>query len=324
MSTIDLGARTDADRAAAPDAAPAPLLDGLPRRVSLTQPELQAAAERAGGAPLPFDLTPPAEEVASLEGRLGASRGTTEAQAYAAAVAGLHDPLTSLVRRGLLGSDDVLDPGIAGALGLLATPHTAVDLDVAVGPVRVRAWHRQAGDAVATLATSDGIVFELAWFAVSAWPGELARVAVLPEDVTLRTSQVPAVLDLPYDLLDAASEAVASGRPDLLPVLATRASGGVSDADGAPIGDAEIALTTGALASEARGRLRALVADVRGTDADMEVVGVRSWVLVADGWRSLRPRQDAAGPRIRVESVEPDALAEDLAPVLAQVRRAAA
>ena len=105
---------------------------------------------------------------------------------------------------------------------------------------------------MATLSTSDGIVFELAWFAATEWPGELARVAVLPEDFTLRTSQVPAGLDLPYDLLDAASEAVASGRPDLLPVLATRASGGVSDVEGATVGDAEIALTTGAGTLERR------------------------------------------------------------------------
>ncbi len=110
--------------------------------------------------------------------------------------------------------------GLLGAIGLLATPQTALDLDVTAAGVRVRAWHRASGDAVATLATVDGIVFELAWFHTSAWADELARVAVLPEDCLLAESAVPAYLDLPYELADAASEAARSGRGDLVPVLA--------------------------------------------------------------------------------------------------------
>ncbi len=313
MSTIDLGT---------PPPPPASLLDGLPRRVTLTLPELQLVARSAGDAPLPFLLAEPSE-TGSLEGRLGASRTTTEDRAYAAALAALHDPRASLARRGLL-VDDSVDEGLLGAVGLLATPEVAVDLDVAVdgpGGVQVKAWHRQAGEAVAALATCDGVVFELAWYATAAWPAELGRVAVLPEDLPLRESAVPEGADLPYELLDAAAEAVTSGRADLVPVLAARHDGEVLDTDGRTLSHAESVTILGALSSEARGRMRVLVADVTGETT--VVVGVRSWVLLADGWRSLRPHLTEGSSRVTLRTVMPSELAGDLAPVLAQVGRAA-
>lgn len=313
MTTIDLSR---------PTPRPTSLLDALPRRVTVTLLELQLVAERAGGAPLPFDVAGP-REAPPLEGRLGASPAgsgdTAENQAYVAALASLHDPAVSLARRGLL-VDDELDEGIAGAVGLLATPQVAVDLDVAVDGapgVQVKAWHRQAGDAVASLATCDGIVFELAWFPTSAWPDELARVAVLPEDLTLRTSRVPSYVDLPYELADGAVEADLTGRPDLLQVLTAQHSGTVRDEAGQALADAEVTTLLHALAGEAQGRLRALVADV--SEAAPSVVGVRSWVLLADGWRSLGTLHHDGATRIELRSVAPAALAADLAPVLAEV-----
>ena len=312
MSTIDLGT---------PPPSPAGVLDALPRRVTLTLPELQLVARSAGDAPLPFVLAEPSE-APTLEGRLGASPATTEHQAYAAAVAALHEPDVSLARRGLLVGGAV-DDGLLGAVGLLATPEVAVDLDVAVdgpGGVQVKAWHRQAGEAVAALATCDGVVFELAWYPTSAWPAELGRVAVLPEDLAVRGSAVPAGVDLPYELLDAAAEAVTSGRADLVPVLAARHDGEVLDAERRPLGHAEVVTILGALSSEARGRLRALVADVTGDTTD--VVGVRSWVLLSDGWRSLRPHLSTGSSRVTLVTATPSELATDLAPVLAQVGRA--
>ncbi len=312
MTTIDLGT---------PPPPPTGLLDGLPRRVTLTLPELQLVARSAGDAPLPFVLAEPAD-APSLEGRLGTSRTTTEDQAYTAALAALHEPQESLARRGLLVGDSV-DDGLLGAVGLLATPEVAVDLDVAVdgpGGVQVKAWHRQAGEAVAALATCDGVVFELAWYPTSAWPAELGRVAVLPEDLPVRESAVPAGIDLPYELLDAAAEAVTSGRADLLPVLAARHDGEVLDAGRRPLGHAEVVTLLGALSAEARGRTRALVADMSGETTD--VVGVRSWVLLADGWRTLRPHVASGAARVTVQTVMPAELAGDLAPVLAQVGRA--
>jgi hypothetical protein len=43
-----------------------------------------------------------------------------------------------------------------------------------------------------------------------------------------------------------------------------------------------------------------------------------SWVLLRDGWHSLTPRHDD-GARVAVARVDPDDLATELAPVLAQV-----
>ncbi len=307
MTTIDLSA---------PPTPPTSLLDGLPRRVALTLPELQLVASRAGGAPLPFDVTTP-REAPAIESRLGTSRGTTQDQAYLAALAALHDPATTLARRGLV-VDGLLDRALAGAVGLLATPTFAVDLDVAVEQVQLKAWHRTSGTAVATLATSDGIVFELAWFPTSQWADELARVVALPQELQLRESAVPPYVDLPYELADAAVEAAASGRSDLLQVVAAQHDGATLDGDGRPFPSAEVPGILQALGTEAQGRMRALVVDA--TVQPTTVVGVRSWLLLADGWRTLHPHDDGGVARVGVRAVEPSELAADLAPVLAEVQ----
>ncbi len=306
MATIDLSN---------PPPPAAGLLDALPRRLALTLPELQLAAARAGGAPLPFVVTEPAQSGA-FDQRLGASRTSSQDQAYAESLATLHDPAETLTRRGLLAGDE-LDQGLAGALGLLATPRVAVDLDVTIDGARARAWHREADGAVATLATADGLVFELAWFAVTAWGDELARAALLPTDQTLRGTALPDAIDVPFELLDAASEAVRSSRSDLLPVLAARHSGASVDADGRAIGDVELASMLSALIIDTRGRLRALGADVSGDETT--VVGVVSWVLLADGWHALRPRREGDDHRVDVRRVEAADLAGDLAFVLSEV-----
>ena len=292
MATVDLGA-------ARPVATG--VLDALPRRLSLTLPELLFAAERAGGAPLPFALADAAPD-AELGGRLGPTPGATDAAELTAVLGTLHAPEVSLARRGLL-VDTALDEGLLGAIGLLAAPAVALDLDVTAGPARVRAWHRQRGDAVAALATADGVVFELAWFATDRWADELARVAVVPEDLPAGASGVPDRLDLPYELLDATAEAVRSNRSDLLSVLVAQHD---ADLESVPV--------LAALATEVRGRLRALVADVSGERTT--VVGVLSWLLLADGWRALRPRD---GHWVEVHRVGAADLAAELAPVLAEV-----
>ncbi len=307
MATVDL---------TNPPPPPTGLLDALPRRLSLTLPELRLAAERAGGAPLPFVLAEPAEPGGALEDRLGLSRGSTEDHAYAAALASLHDPAETLRRRGLL-TGESLDEGLAGALGLLATPTVAVDLDVTIEGTRARAWHREAGGAVATLATVDGVVFELAWFAAAAWAAELGRAAMLPSDRSVRGTTLPDVIDVPFELLDAAGEAVRTGRSDLLPVLAARHSGSAVDPDGVPLGDVALASILSALVIDARGRLRALGADVSGDET--RLVGVVSWVLLADGWHALRPHRVGDDHRVEVRRVTVEDLAGDLAFVLAGV-----
>ena len=311
MPTIDLST---------PPPAPDGTLDGLPRRAALTLPELRFVAEAAGGAPLPFDVAEPGggSESGALEDRLGQSRGTVEDQAYLEVLDSLHDPSASLERRGLL-VDGAVDEGLLGAVGLLATPRLALDVDIVADHVQGKAWHRHAGEAVATLSTVDGIVFELAWFPTASWPAELSRVAVIPEDLTLRESSVPATADLPYELADAAAEALRSSRDDLVTVLAARHSGEVHDAEGTPLTEVETGRLLAAIAAEARGRLRVLAADVSGEET--AVVGVVSWVLLADGWRALTPHRGGGSARVAVRKVEPDDLAADLAPVLAEVTR---
>jgi hypothetical protein len=232
----------------------------------------------------------------------------------------LPDPAASLSRRGLLvgGPDDgAVEEGILGAVGLLATPAVAVDLDVAAGPVQVKSWHRQSGGAVAALSTQDGLVFELAWFPTWAWAAELARVAVVPEDLPLTESAVPDRLDLPHELADAAVEAARTHRTDLVPVLVGQHRGEVTDGVGRVLTDGEVVAVLTGLATEARGRLRALVADVSGDETT--TVGVLAWTLVADGWRAMRARQAETGPRLEVARVIAEDLAAELAPVVAEV-----
>lgn len=310
MPTIDL--TTVAVRDEVPAQHP---LDAAPRRIGLTLAELQHAARLAGDAPLPFEVAPPTE-ADTMQSRLGSSPATTDDQSYRSVVGALHDGADALTRRGLL-ADGVLDPGLAGAIGLLASPRTALDIDLRMAGVQAKVWHRQDASAVASLATVDGIVFELGWFATDAWPGELARVAAISEDVVLGTSAVPAHVDLPFELADAAAEATRLGRGDLLPVLARRHAGAVRGPGGVLADDA-VARMLNALASEAQGRLRALVADVSG--ATVDTAGVVSWTLLADGWRALRPHREDGVPRLEIRAVAPGDLATGLAPVLGGVR----
>lgn len=305
MPTIDLST---------PPPAPTSLLDGLPRRLVLTLPELQLLAGRAGNAPLPFAVADP-EPANPLEQRLGRSRSSGEAAAHRAALAGLPDPAESLARRGLV-DGDTSDRGLTGALGLIAAPDVALDLDVSVDGHRARAWHRQRGDALATLATADGIAFELAWASSAAWPEELRRAAALPGDLRLTESAAPAHLDAPFEVLDAGAEAVRSGRTDLLAAILERHAGEVHDEHGATLDPAATAAAINALCTEARGRLRALVADV--TD-DARTVGVVSLTLLADGWHALTPRRVDGRSRTTIRKVDADDLPSLLAPVLAEV-----
>ena len=288
------------------------LLEALPRRVTLTLPELQLLSERAGGAPLPFESVA-APGSSPLEGRLGASRTSTEDSAYARALDSLHDPAESLEKRGLLEESQ----GLIGAIGLLATPATAIDLDVVAGPTQARVWHRSDGPAMASLATVDGLVFELVWGGSSQWAEELARIAGIPEEVSLTESQVPPVLSLPFALADAATEAVRSGRPDLVSVIAEQYDGAVTAAGDRTVSASDAAVVLGALAGEARGRLRALVTRVADSATP---IGVVSWTLLNDGWHAVRPRFGAE-PRVEVCLVSAADLASEIAPVLAEVAR---
>ncbi len=130
--------------------------------------------------------------------------------------------------------------------------------------MQVKSWHRQSGGAVAALSTQDGLVFELAWFPTWAWAAELARAAVVPEDLPLHDSVVPDRVDLPHELADAAIEAARTHRSGPRPRAGGAAPGAVTDGAGRALTDGEVVRVLTGLATEARGRLRALVADVSG------------------------------------------------------------
>lgn len=311
MPTIDLST---------PPPPPPGLLEGLPRRVALNLKELQHLAGRASDAPLPFVLPERSGSTGAaggLEGRLGSSPGAVDSAAWRRAVDALPAPSESLARRGLV-NGALTDPGLLGAVGLLALPDLAVDLDVVVGEDRARAWHRHRDGAVAALATSDGVIFELAWFGVAQWADELARVAGLPEDVTLEpaTRATAGPLDVPLELLEAATEALRSGRADLLPVLAQRHE--VTE-DGDPLTHDEVVGRLTSLVSGAHGRLRGLAADVRSGGGPGSAVGVVSWTLLASGWHELRGHRAGGERRIRVTPVTPAHLAAALGPLVTEV-----
>jgi hypothetical protein len=186
--------------------------------------------------------------------------------------------------------------------------------------VQLKSWHRQSDAGVASLSTADGLVFEIAWMRAAQWVDELARVAALPRDLRMTASGVPLSVDLPFELLDAAGEALHSGRGDLVPVLADHHAGAVVE-DGKPVPDADVAGLLQTLSRETRGRLRALVAHVG--DGPPAVVGVVSWLLLADGWHALETRTDVGSevPLVRLRAVEASELASALAPVVAEVSK---
>lgn len=292
MTTIDLGPTKT------PSSEP---WAGVPRRVGLTLTELSHACSVVG-APLPFEAVE--ATAGGLDARLGQTRSSAEDDAFSAAVAAFGDPADSLARRNLL-TDGALEPGLAGALGLLATPAVALDLDVAIDGHRAHAWHRQDADAAASLATVDGLVYELSWLPVAGWADELARVAALPDETARGASQVPDHLEVPFELADAVFEALRAGRGDLVPVLTS--------------GDPTLTSVLTAFNTEAHGRLRAVVASV--VDYESSPIGVISWTLVADGWRALRTTSVDGELTLVITRVQPADLAAELAPVLAEVAR---
>lgn len=305
MVTIDL-------TAAAP--APQDTLDGLPRRLSLTLPELQLLAQRAGGAPLPFDLREQ-RTTSGLSSRLGPTSATGAAAAFTSALAGLPEAEESLRRRGLITGP--VDAAVAGALGVLATPDLAIDVDVSINGDRAHAWHRRAGDAVSALATADGLVHELAWFGVDQWADELGRVLALPVDFTSAESGVPADVTLPFELLDAGSEAARAGRTDLVSAMAARHLAHTADSTGQPLDLAHATAVVTSLVRETQGRARLMLARTTGS---VNRVGVVSLVLLADHWRVLAARRDGDHHLVDVRTLQPGCLASVLAPVLAEMQ----
>jgi hypothetical protein len=260
---------------AGPPPGPAPV-----HRVALSLGELVVAARLAGDVPLPFRPPPGPGRMAA---RLAGTRPHVAHERVAAELARADDPgpsgaAASLSARGLL-AGDALDPRLVAVLhGVASAPLLSV-LDVTAldgaDERRVRAWWAAGGGALSGLVLRHPTHVELVRGATSAWTGELARLVPPPPG----GHTAPARTVLPVEALLGALAVHRRGRADLVEVVA--ADHGVPDAG--PL--------LHALGAGCRGRLRLLV--VRRSSRPDVPAAVTVWVLLGDGWRSLRPVADA-------------------------------
>lgn len=254
------------------------------QRVALSLAELVAVA-RLADVPLPF--SPPAGP-GRLATRLAGTRPHVARERVAAELARADDPgpagaAAALRSRGLLDVEGP-DPRLVAVLHALAAAPLLAVLDVTVaadaGEQRVRAWWAAGGGSVAGLVVQHPTRVELVRGPATAWSGELARLLPHPP-----RGSAPSATVLPSEALLGALAVQRRGRHDLVaPVAADH---------GAP--DAVPLLL--ALGAGCRGRLRLLVARRPSRAAAVTV-----WVLLDDGWWSLRP---VAGARVEVAPRRP-------------------
>lgn len=302
-----------------------PLPRRVPRRVRLDLAELVLAARLAGDVPLPFTLpsTLP-EDDADLDGDRPAERvtermaermaerlaGRPDAEVGAEHVRRLHAELervdddgdrgaaAGLAERGLV-IDGVLEPGLAGALQVLAGGPLSLRLDVSVrrraGDSRVRSWFGVAPGLVAQLSTGTGLDLEVAWFDPQLWVSQLERAArVQPWVPQAAAMEVPAYADLPSELLVGAQKACREQRTDLLAGLARSHRGRVRLGRPGEVAEADDDQATAllhTLGQECRGRLR--LQALRRDRLPEARPAVLSWLLLDDGWHELRPGRHA-------------------------------
>lgn len=245
------------------------------------------------------------------------------------------DATLELRRAGLLvGPPDGVGPHpwLHGLLVLLAGGEVRVDADLVVRPlaaahgaVRLRSWHRLHGDRFAAVSTTDGRTVELARGADAAWPAVLTHLATVqaePTAVPGLPCAPAAMVELPWDILIASGRAVRERRGDLVRELTARAAGRtlVAYGDGTeprPASSTDIAEQLQLLHLTVRGRLQVTVGGGR-TDGPRRL-GLISWLLFPDGWRSLTP-VPAEEPRVLVGSCGPQRLAVEVAAQVAGVR----
>ena len=205
----------------------------------------------------------------------------------------------------LVATDPHLEP--------LRSPQVACDVDVTVarpdgtpGWARLRCRHGLRGDRVASTAWAGGDV-EVAAYAVADWQTELARAATVPAPPDAPPPPDDR-LDVPLDVLLGAGDAVRSGRRDVLDELVRRADAEHPDA----VRDQLVRLHTAST-----GRLLATVAT---RDSGRPRVGWVSWLLFADGWRSLTPVRLEGRPTVRLAPATPLDLGAQVAALVTLVR----
>lgn len=183
-------------------------------------------------------------------------------------------------------------------------PELRVDLDVAVGDTRVHARHLFARGRV-TAFTTTGDHIEVVAYDDDLWQLELARtVTVTPPHSD--AVPPPHTLELPFELLLGAGEALRLGRDDVLAELMRRYGAGLDV-------DHVRRLHTGSL-----GRMRTVVSGTGSWGARR--AGWVSWSLFADGWRALTPFTSRGIAMVRVHRVEPLRLGVEVARLMTRVR----
>lgn len=272
----------------------------VPFRLALRLDELVLAA-RLADLPLPVRTDGGVSD--RLTDRLAGTTAGAAREALDAALARVDDDgpdgaRASLGAQDLLSDGDTVDPGVVAALSVLAAGELGGLLDVAVvraeGDLRLRSWFGVSSSTVAQLSTTDGLDFELAWFAPELWVSQMARaVTVRPWVRQPAPFALPDYVSLPSELLAGSEKAHRERRHDLVPAMAAAYAGRVrvGDADETRAADADDVLRLlSTLGTATRGRLRLVLhrRDREGADP-----AVASWLLFDDGWHELRPGRDA-------------------------------
>ncbi|MEO5851629.1 MAG: hypothetical protein ABIQ15_03870 [Nocardioides sp.] len=304
-------------------AAPAPALTParLPRRVALPRTALESLAARTGTT-LPWRAAATSSRLARALGDL--PDAPTDPR-------GPHDP-GALEARGLVDAAGVPLAEVAAALEVLGRPEVAVRVDLGVrraaapqGSSRLVAWHHLRAGRVTALVTVGAPEVELAWFADEHWPRELAHLVTVPTrpdapvtspvPTAVPASVPPHALTLPFELLVAAGAALRERRPEVLAELLARHR--VVGPDGAELDRAAAAEQVGLLHTAGQGRVQVTVAGTAG-DGHRRL-GVVTWVLFADGWRSLVPATVDGVPVVRLATATPPMLGVAVARLVAGV-----
>lgn len=281
----------------------------VPFRVPLRLDELVLVA-RLTDLPLPVRTSGvvPGDRFSD---RLAGTPATEAREVLGAALARVDDDGPDGARASLTDRDlvdgDTVDAGVAAALAVLAAGPLGALLDVAVvraeGDLRLRSWFGVAPSTVAQLSTTDGLQFELAWFAPELWVGQVERaVTVEPWAGRPAPLDLPDHVSLPSELLAGSEKAHRERRTDLVPAMAAAYAGRVrlGDASGTRAADTdEVLRLLTTLGTATRGRLR-LVMQRRGGDEPDPAVA--SWLLFDDGWHELRPGRGATAVLRRREA----------------------
>jgi hypothetical protein len=294
-------------------------------RIRLEAEELARLAELCG-TDAPTGHPPTRDVRTGLSVRLGG-----DAPVPPAVLAGRRRPIDDRLRRhGVLMPDGQVLPAVAQALALWSVAGAVVEFTLVIelpgvaGQVLVRSEHRAHGTGVVCLSSAGGAPYELAWTDSEGWSHELARVAVTepahaslavpgaghPASPVPSVRPVPSVVEVPWELLLAATEAYASGRDDVAAELLREHAGLVRG--GAP---GRLAAATEA---EAGWWVRTLAVDIRGCLRGRVLVppsrvGLLEWVLHDDGWREVRPGNRDGWRTARLVTVRPVDLAHRVA-----------